>query len=81
MFWASLKQALRPEEFLIDEKPVPFFEQEPVTQPQDPGTKANSETPHAVQGRDLLSQMSDLLIEQVRLAERAKQLEQKKGDR
>ena len=84
MVFSIVKKALFPEEFTIDQAPEPVFlnvEPEADAAGQDdpgaPGRQALEAIFSGGKGQDLLSQMEALLLEQVRLAERARQLEMK----
>lgn len=78
MVFALLKRSLFPQEFVIDEKPVPVFTPDPAEQQAAEDRSALNpleELYGGFKGQDLLSQMAFLLLEQVRLAEKARQLE------
>ena len=75
-----LKEALFPEEFVIDERPVEVYLAE-ETAPEDRRATEDGVPLDIIfsrgKGQDLLSQMADLMLEQVRLADKARQLELK----
>jgi molecular chaperone GrpE len=78
---AFLKRTLFPEEFVIDEAPVSVYQPDPAeAQKIREGSIANplEEIFGGGKGQDLLSQMERLLVEQIRLAEKARQLEKNK---
>lgn len=79
-----LKKALMPDEFVVDEQPLPVHTLEPAaeaTAEEDRAPAGFDDFFGAGKGQDLLSQMTGLLMEQVHLAEKARQLElSKKGD-
>ena len=78
MVLTILKQAFFPQEFVIDERPVPIYVPERAAgkEPAElSGDGADRQNFGEMQSPDLLSQMAELLLEQVRLAEKARQLE------
>jgi molecular chaperone GrpE len=79
-----LKKTLFPETFVIDETPEPIFREEakPVREGEAGGAAENEAAPAPPWergGDDLLSEFSRMLLEQVRLEQKAKILEAGKG--
>jgi len=73
-----LKEALFPEEFVIDEGPVEVYvpeERAPEAEGAAEGGVSFDLIFGRAKGQDLLAQMTDLMLEQVRLVEKARQLE------
>jgi molecular chaperone GrpE len=71
----ALRDYLSPQEFVIDEQPVPVSFSEPGKGAPDDEKQAISRVFGEITGNDLASQLSALLVEQVRLSEKARQLE------
>lgn len=80
-----VKKSWFPEEFTIDQQPEPVYmrEEHPAGEPSESENSEDAPRLSLEQifqgrmGQDLLSQMTALLLEQVRLMERARQLELK----
>jgi molecular chaperone GrpE len=69
----ALLDYINPREFAVDEQPLPIWQ-------EDVGATAQGQDVEPGASQDLLTQMQHLLLEQVRLAERAKFLEKNKGN-
>jgi molecular chaperone GrpE (heat shock protein) len=76
--FSALKQALFPDEFVVDEAPLAVFtvvSGDENHEQTDPAPGSIEEMFNSPRREDLLSQMEAILLEQVRLAEKARRLE------